>query len=271
MEFESGRSLNTFNVQEFQGAVRAIIDKFQATAIATDFTFDMTELNNLDATLDLLQVFRRTLGMAALNGGIDRTRENIRTFTITDTFIVLLTKVKDDYCSQLTFEKNYMYPITGTIGVGEVIHTFVDLALFENLSAKSGPPTMGDTLTFTTKLSGSATPKIVFTPVGSGFHVVDASLAASASRTDVHKVIIGLALPPPSPPNLTGTPNSVPGLTSPSTSPPTSIGATGKELQSGLFVTASGTPAELLAAQTIQQIILRFELGKPGAVVVTNP
>jgi hypothetical protein len=219
----------------------------------------MIEINNLDATLDLLQVFRRALGMAALNGGIDRTRENIRTFTVTDTFIKLLKNVKDDYCSQLSFEKDYMYPMTGTIGVGEMIHAFVDLMLFENLAGK-GPPTMGDTITFTTKLSGSATPKVVFTPVGSGLHVVDASLTAAASRSDVHKVIVSLALPPPSPPALTGTPPS----------PPAPIGATGTQMQSGLFVTAVGTPAELLAAQTIQQIILRFELGKPGAVVVTN-
>ena len=261
VEFDKGaRPLNTFTADLFHGPVKAIVQKFQDTAIGYDFTFDMTETNNLDATLDLVQVFRRAIGMAALSGGIDRMRENIRTFTITDSFIDLLRDIKEDYCSQLAFEKDYMYPITGTIGVGEMIHTFVDLALFENLSGnKGGPPTMGDTITFTTKLSGSATPKIVFTPVGSGFHAVDASLTAAASRTDAHKVIVSLALPPPSPPTLTGT--------SP-TPPPT--GATGTQMQSGLFVTAVGTPAQLLAAQTIQQIILRFELGKPCAVVVTT-
>jgi len=212
--------------------------------------------------LDFLEVFRRAIGMAGLSAGIDRTRQNIRTFTITDTFIGLITKIKDDYCSPFVFEKNYMYPITGTIGIREMIGAFINLTLFENLSGPDkGPATMTDNITFTTKLSGSAIPKIVFTPVGSGFHVVDASLNATASRTDAHQVVVALALPPPSPPAPTGGPPS----------PPPPRVATGQGLQTGLFVTAIGTPAELLAARAIDQIFLRFDLGRPGVVVVSNP
>lgn len=252
-EFASGRPLGTFSDTLFRGPVREIIQKFENSAIAYDFTFDMTETNNLDATLDLLELFRHAIGTAGISGGIDRTRQNIRTFTITDTFVGLLTKVKDDYCNTFVAENNYNYPITGTIGVGEMIHSFVELALFDNLANPSaaGPPTMADTITFTTRLSGSVAPKIVFKPVATGFHVADASLIAAASRTDAHKVIVALALP---------------------LSPPAAVQPAARQTKPGLFVTASGTPAELLAAHAVEQIIFRFELGRAAMpAIVSNP
>jgi hypothetical protein len=250
VEFDNGtRPLNTFRDSLFRGQVKTIIQTFENSAIAYDFAFDMTEINNLDATLDLLKPIRHATGTAALTAGIDRTRENIRSFTITDTFAKLLTNTQDSYCNMPTDEKNYVYPITGNIGIGEMIHTFVVLSLFSNLSAKSGPPTMADKITFTTTLSGSVTPKIVLTPIGNAVQVADASLVGTAKRTDAHTVTVALALPPPPTKNATPAPQA----------------------KVGLLVNASGTPAELTAAHTIEQFITRFELGKSGTVVVPGP
>ena len=124
----------------------------------------------------------------------------------------------------------------------EIVHTFAVLSLFSNLDGPGhkGPPTMGDTLNFTTKISGSLAPKVVLASAFRGAQIMDASLTASTSRTDLHKVIVALALPPPKEQDA-------------------------KPATTGTFITASGTGAEVLAAQTINQIIFRFELGRAGA------
>jgi hypothetical protein len=246
-EFKDGtRPFSSFKDSLFHGYVKDNIQKFENSAIAYNFTLDMTEINNLDATVDLSWPFARGSGTASISTtGIDRTRENIRTFTLTDTFLGL-TKVT--YCNGSDVSgKNYLYPMTGTIGVYEMIHTFAYLAVQSNLSgANGGPPTMGDTIIFTTKLQGSAVPKLVFSPV-KALQVADASLNASASRTDQHKLLVGLALPGK-----------------------TAAGAkTTSSTQVGFLVGTKGsaTDAEIAAAKTIEQIIVRFELARPGAVI----
>ena len=93
---------------------------------------------------------------------------------------------------------------------------------------------MGDTITFTTKLSGSATPKVVIAPVTSG--LVDASLAAALSRTDVHKLIVGMSVP---------TPNDV-------------GGASKRSLLTQVATATGSTPKER-SLEMIAQQILRFE------------
>lgn len=60
-----------------------------------------------------------------------------------------------------------------------------------------GPPTLVDQLAFTTEISGTVTPAITFTPVGTVLQVADASLSALADRKDVHKVTVGLAIAGP--------------------------------------------------------------------------
>jgi hypothetical protein len=206
------------------------INLFAQTAISYNFKLDMTETNTLGATIDLLKPFKNATGTAVLGAGFDRTRQNIRSFTITDNYHKLVDVMRDDYCTGQIHARNYVYPITGNIGINEMIDTFVDLSLFGGLgpkpsSADAGGGTkmaslvtaevalksapkksaapapvvvaMGDSITFTTKLSGSAAPKVVFTPIGRGLSVADASLTAAASRTDVHQVIVGMAVPAP--------------------------------------------------------------------------
>jgi hypothetical protein len=220
-ELSSGAmSLDTFSTKGFAPSTVLYINYFSQSVIAYNFTFDMTELNNLDATVDLISPLKRGPFTAALGAGIDRTRENTRTFTISDSFHRMVYEIHDDYCDGFTHEPNYIYPIAGKIGIAEMIDTFVDLALFGGLapggggagaqgSAQApktasmtqakpttpGPLAMGDTIAFQTKLSGSATPKIVLTPIGKSTQLADASLAAAVSRTDVHKLIIGISVP----------------------------------------------------------------------------
>ena len=225
-------SLNDFTkraARELDTLTLFRINTFAQAAIAYNFKLDMSETNNLGTTIDLLKPLTNGTATVAIGAGFDRTRQNIRSFTITDNYSKLVNVMPDFYCNGQARVRNYVYPITGTIGINEMIDTFVDLALFEGLAPKpasadagkgtalvtafaamkkkaapSAPPAppllaMGDTIVFTTKLSGSAIPKVVFTAVGRGLSVADANLNASASRTDVHQVIVAMSVPAPQP------------------------------------------------------------------------
>jgi hypothetical protein len=252
LEFAMNTDPAAARKSQLPSTIKDIIQKFQNTAIVYDFTFDITETNNLDGVLDLSVLLHLSKVTAGVGGGFDRKRESTRTFTITDTFVHLLNDVKDDYCKNYVSDRHYSYPITGTVGIGKMVNTFAQLSLFDNLAndTKGAPPTMTDSLLFTTTLTGSIAPKIVFKPLS---NIADASVTALAGRTDAHKVIVALALPVPTPPKQ----------------PPAK--PSGADTGPGLFVTARGTEAELIAAHAIEQTILRFELGKPGAAALTGP
>jgi hypothetical protein len=178
------------------GTVYAI-SLFAQTAIAYAFTFDMTIANNNTVSLNLLSILpTANKGTLGLGGGVNVSRNNIRTLAIADTFGSLYADVSNAYCDNELKEANYLYPITGKIGMDEQISDFIDNSIFNNLAGKDGA-TSGqeyetDSLNFETVVSGSANPKIV---LDGGNGVADASYSGSITRTDKHKVIIGLSLP----------------------------------------------------------------------------
>jgi hypothetical protein len=257
--------------------MKANIQTFQKTAIAYDFSFDMTETDNLDPSVDLTRPLRNQSFSATVGANFDRMRENKRTFTITDTFEVLFTKINDKYCSNIATGGNYIYPITGKIGVAEMIKTFVELTLFgdlnsvqttvaEDAQAASPPPTMGDTLTFTTTLTLTPVPMITLTPIGTALQISSATLMAKASRNDAHQVIVALALPPPSG-SSHGT-SSTCNTMNPASQSGVRVMSSTQPRPLLINTKACASPAEKTATHTIEQIITRFEVGR--AVVVQN-
>jgi hypothetical protein len=230
----------------FKGRAQELVAAFQNTAIAYTFTFDMTELNNFDPTINLIRPFNNGTGTAAIGANFDRSRQNIRTFTISDTFVDLFRNLRDNYCNESPPPgRDYIYPVTGNIGLKEMIQTFVDLSISDNLSAKDGPPTLGDTLRFATTISGSVAPKVVLTPIGTSLQLADASFLAIASRADVHSVVVSLAYKPIK-------------LRS----------AAGVGLVRGLLVSAKGgNDAQNAAVNSNEQMLLRFELGQRNSVL----
>ena len=267
----------------FSGYSKSIVPKFENSGIAYDFIFDTTETNNVDPTLDLTDIFSNHGKLtSSVAGNYDRIRQSTRNFTITDTFIKLIAlegKKPNIYCPEIIQEANYAYPITGTVGLDESLHQFVTMTLFDNLSSKdTGPATMVDKLIFTTKLSLNTSPKVTLTPVGMGVHFLDFLLGVTASRNDVHTLNVAFALPKPAPPPAPASTALAPPVhalaevAAPLVLPtqlPREVSATG--VRSGLFVNATGTPAELLAAQALDQAILRFEIGKAGAIIIPTP
>jgi hypothetical protein len=190
--------IRALSPRHLQGQMQAVTNFFWNTGIAYNYELVMTEMNNLNGGINLLDPFSRGSLALGLKGNFDRQRQNTRTFTITDRFGDLIQKVDPQDCDGRVRGPNYVYPITGKIGIEGMIHAFVYMTLFGNLGkskdAPKGPPTLVDALEFTTTIGGSAAPKITFTPMGSGLQVADASLTGEVSRKDVHKVIVALAI-----------------------------------------------------------------------------
>jgi len=92
--------------------------------------------------------------------------------------------------------KQWIYPITGNIGLNEVVDTFIEL-----INLKAGTTNMSEELEFTTKLLGGIKPEVALSKlVPNQLRLISAELDAQADRTDVHKVTVTLifrAGPPP--------------------------------------------------------------------------
>lgn len=167
-----------------------LADRFVAyslTSIAYAFDFAITENNNMNATVGFKLPFTSGNFDLGAAGAFNRTREGKRVFQTVETFSEL-TKLN---CNKFEVrEPNYVYPISGSIGMTKAVHTFVALA-----ELGGAEKLFTDTLTFTTTLSASLTPKLTLTPVPKSFRLASLDGVVSNGRTDIHKVTISLAFP----------------------------------------------------------------------------
>ena len=201
-------TISDFKPEVFAGPEYAQVRNFYkliyTTGVAYSFDLTMTEDNNLNATANFVGPWNPATFTLGLGSNANLQRQNERQFTVTDTLGPLLTDLNRPvrgkrYCDGQIRIANYAYPIAGHIGVDKMVKTFFELSLFANLAAQKdavagAPPSMADKLTFTTLVDLSVMPKVVFTPVTSGFQPSEASLNGVARRTDAHQVIVGLAL-----------------------------------------------------------------------------
>ncbi|TPK85710.1 hypothetical protein FJ936_09230 [Mesorhizobium sp. B2-4-13] len=201
--YENGdhASIERFDPAALSGSAKLVVGLLWSTGIAYNYDLNMVEVNNIDSSLSVLRALPHSGVTLGLSAGLDRERGNERTFTITDNFGALVNKVDARYCTGKLVEANVIYPIAGKVGMKRVIEDFLMLALFGNLAGDGkdvtnvkGPPTMVEQLEFRTAIGGSATPKATFAPVGDAFHVAEASIGLTGSRTDTHKLTVGLYL-----------------------------------------------------------------------------
>jgi hypothetical protein len=211
---EERRPIQTLDPKLFSGHARDVLKLFFDTGVAYTFELETTEQNNLNTDINLLKPFTTSNLTFGIKARADRSRKNDRIFTITDNFSGLL-RLPDHYCSGASIGRdydhrvppNYIYPITGQIGVKGFIKDFINMTIFERLGGPKdkpeGPPTLVDALEFETIISGSLAPKITFLQARSGLNVVDATVTGEAIRTDLHKITMGLAVAGPGAPMLT--------------------------------------------------------------------
>lgn len=177
-------------------------------AMVYSFDFNITENNKASAGAGFrLPSLTNTLDVGG-TAGLDLTRVGSRVFGTQDSWDDLV--VKDQLCANWPGPRpaNVLYPmtgsmgfdpLTGSIGVGRVVETFIDIDL--QGGAKDN---FVDTLTFTTSVSADANATIKLDPVPSQFRLVSATADAGASRIDVHKLTISLAFPQADPPPAGG-------------------------------------------------------------------
>ena len=164
-------------------------------ALLTTLRFDITEDDGASGAADPIKLFTNGIAGIGLSASGDFKRENLRHFVVSETAQDLLENRQLD-CGPDYKSSNYTYPIAGKIGIDELISTFFDVNEIRNLAPdKTTSTVFADTLTFTTTLTGSASPHVIVTPTGNrwGFAAA-ASLSASGSRVDKHALIIGLSL-----------------------------------------------------------------------------
>ncbi len=197
-------------------AKQAVLDindvRYDQAVIGYAFTFDITEHD--DATADA--TFKRpffsggAFDLSISAAGSKLTREAKRTFTVSDTF----AELKKAKCDAESLRIAGKFPITGSIGLKEVIQTFVKIEELTGLNSTSDSFTpaaanttaFSDDLKFKTELmTGGIKPQLTLNEVPGVFRLTQISANLSADRTDEHNVILALALPnlPAKQPNKT--------------------------------------------------------------------
>jgi hypothetical protein len=194
------QKLRNFSFSELDDAARKQARKYDGAAIAYDFTFNLKTTFGGGVGLD----FIRPLAGGALNFGggvgVSADRENVRNFRLTDTFIGLLRDLDPESCKESEDIRALAYPLTGSIGLAEIVSTFVGLNEGDRLQAKEGGvPTISDTVRFVTTLNASISPGLELTPAGRRWQLTNANAGetgVSFTRRDEHQVAIVISLPP---------------------------------------------------------------------------
>ncbi|NKL21812.1 hypothetical protein [Rhizobium leguminosarum] len=230
--------------------LKSTIAGFAKYAVTYDFTFDGTITNNVNGSLTPTTTFGSGNRAFPFTAALDRSRQNIQTFRETDTFGDLLKKTPSAYCADPhhNVARNYVYPITGSVGIAKQLQDFLSLKVFSNLAGKEGPPTFTSTITFKTTMRGTADPTVVISPVV-GSTTRSGGYGLTSERSDEHKLIVGFAA-------ITSEMNGaqVAEFLSPGT----------------LFQTPRGTSEEIASEKAVNESILRFELGRQSGPVIVN-
>jgi hypothetical protein len=223
--------------------------------IVYSFSLQGTETDGFSPSATFIAPIVNGAWSVNAQAGDTLTRSNVRAFTIVDNY-KLLKDMHPDGCKAMPKGPNYQYPITGSIGIEEMIKTFVTLASYTRFGtaaeAPNGPPTMVDTISFTTLLSAGVTPTLTLAPVNSG--LTGSTLGLNLSRSDIHQVIVGLALPA--------------AIVSPSQAGPRVVhGApmVSSQPRAAMLVSAVARPnsAEQVALEAVNNQIIRFQLPRP--------
>lgn len=163
---------------------------YEKWSIGYDFEFEITELNKLGGEAGFKNPLSPGLFSLGLKTGLDRTRKAKRDFLVVDSFQEYNALGQSGLCANHDTKPNWIYPITGRIGVAEVMDTYFTLH-----SGQGKLNEFADQVIFTTTIVGDVNPSIDLMPVGDAFKLATASLSSVNSRTGVHSVTITLEPP----------------------------------------------------------------------------
>lgn len=193
---------------------KRIVRLSKVSAVYT-FDFDVVESNKTSAGAAFKLPWLTEALDAGVGGGVELTRHGSRVFGAEDSWAELIA---DDRICDNTFQrsKNPIYPLTGSIGIGNVVKTFIDID--DQGGAKDN---FVDELTFTTAISGSASAGLTLDLAPKRIRPTSISGSYGASRIDTHKLKLSLGFPQREvPPAITGVTRTAGDLNAPFTRPP---------------------------------------------------
>ena len=88
--------------------------------------------------------------------------------------------------------RNLTYPITGFIGVGETVETFLRIEALTALAVKEKGVMFSDEIKFTTTLDASVAPTIKLQAVSTSLKVTNLTLTPHIKRSDKHNLTVVL-------------------------------------------------------------------------------
>jgi hypothetical protein len=176
--------------------------RYRTAAIGYDFRLTISESDGSSASANFTFPFTAGRFLLGIGGGEQKERKADRSFDIVESFWEVLAQPAE-HCTDET--KNWKYPITGNIGLDEVLSTYVRIdnmaALKGSLAKRSNNQdiTFTDELTFTTSFNGKVEPTLELSPVIHDFRLTRATGSFGAERKDIHKVTVALVteLDPP--------------------------------------------------------------------------
>jgi hypothetical protein len=167
----------------------------EGTTIGYEFSFTISESNSAaSGALD----FKRTafkgddLGFTlAFKASAVKTRDNTRVFRVFE-------ELKDldaaaDCADVMAKGPNPAYPLTGTVGVDEIIRSYIRLERLTDLARGDNDVVFSDKLEFTTNVGVGVAPTIELVTAAGSLRLSKASITGSASRDDIHSVTVALA------------------------------------------------------------------------------
>ena len=176
-------------------------DEYGEYAIAFGFALTVTEDNDNTGEFTLKDpITNGGIFSLIFKSGVEIQRENKRRFGISDKFKDLY-EIDDKDCDFST-RTNILYPTTGAIGMAEMIRTFIALRRAGGLAEKLGDSNAAfiDTLTFKTRIYGTADPKIELTPMTNSLHLAAGNSHHMAERNDHHVLTLAISYPDKAPP-----------------------------------------------------------------------
>ena len=118
---------------ELDKAEIGFYNRYIGTGIAYTFTFDITEDNKASFVADPVKLITNGMVSVNLSASGDFSRENQRSFVVSETFAKLLQNKIYGCAEEPVRPENFAYPIAGSVGIAELISTFIDLNEDENL------------------------------------------------------------------------------------------------------------------------------------------
>src|SRR5215468_5034307 len=148
---------------------------FNSASIVYNFTFDITENNDASAGFTLTDPLKSGTFNLTAGADLNRTRAGNRNFELIDSF----DDLRKMNCSR-DREVNWVYPLTGDVGMYEAVATFIRLQKADDPRTNDPVPgarifTFADTLTYTTTLTGGVNASLTLTPVKNQFRVTSAN------------------------------------------------------------------------------------------------